>query len=71
MSSLNIVSSVDPVPFIADPLGCLIGMFSRNNNVQFHKPKNYPLMDHCFEGGTYEVACEVIADASKIKHGTD
>jgi RHS repeat-associated protein len=69
MSSLNIVSVVDPVPFIADPLGCLVGMFSCNNNVQFHKPKNYLLLDHCFEGGTYEVACTKIASDSKLKHG--
>jgi RHS repeat-associated protein len=68
-SAINIVSVVDPVPFIADPIGCLVGMFSRNQNVQFYRPKNYPLLDHCFEGGTYEYACRQIADNSKSIHG--
>ncbi len=66
----NIVSPYDPIPFIADPLGCLRGMISNNSNVEFVRPTGYPILDHIFLGGTYEDEFKKIALLSKKRHGT-
>lgn len=50
---INYVSLGDPVPFIADPIGCLKGMFSSDSNVIFLPCKGYFGIDHALWGKTY------------------
>ncbi|NGX41898.1 MAG: tRNA nuclease WapA [Chlamydiae bacterium] len=42
----NYVNSRDAVPFIANPISMIKGIFSKNSNIHFLPSKTYPFIDH-------------------------
>lgn len=52
-SAVNYVSKRDAIPFIADPLGHLMGLFSKNMNIQYLDSKGSYFIDHPLRNETY------------------
>jgi hypothetical protein len=68
-SAVNYVSTRDAVPFIADPIGCLKGVFSDGYNVSFLESNHYPLIDHPLNNDTYRGAVNRVIDDITQQYG--
>lgn len=64
----NYVSLCDPIPFISDPIGIARSIFTNYGNVKFLKPHNLPLIDHFFNGKSYQQAFKRIADSFRNRY---
>lgn len=60
-SAINFVSTMDPVPFIVDPIGVLRGWRRSGIDVRFLSSDHYLPYDHAFGGDTYKNALNYIA----------
>ncbi len=57
-SVTNYVSLLDPVPFLCDPIGILMGIFTDKVNIEFLWPSGEDYCDHKLVAKTYEAAIQ-------------
>ncbi len=55
-SAVNYVSLADPIPFIADPLGCIKAAFNNDIRIEYLRSNSLPGIGHYFASHTYQMA---------------
>lgn len=54
VNAKNYISRSDPVPFIADPIGVMGGLLSRNTHIEFLPSNDLPFTGHAFLKDSYQ-----------------
>lgn len=68
-SAINYISWNDPVPFIANPIGCTKAILGKNNCVKFLKSDTLPFADHSLtKDGTYHRQFQRVAKKIQTNH---
>ncbi len=61
-STVNYVSTMDPVPFIGDSIGVMSGLKRNDGTVKLLSPEGFTLFDHGFAGSTYSGQLKINGD---------